>query len=128
MRKILSLVLTLTMLATLFVGFAVPANAAVVEGTAKISITPDVTSILGAEGTAKIIYTITITPPEGKELGAFSFELKAPEGMTLATNKLLAAVANKGGEGYWLNTKELKYAENEDTGEITGIFKKLAIV
>ena len=106
MKRFLSLLLTLTMLTTLFIGFSLPVSAAVLSETATLTIAPDKTEIAGAEGTAEIIYTVKLTPPTGKAVTFAQFTFDVPEGMTLATKKHPAGTANQGKTGgYWLNTK-----------------------
>ena len=121
-KKFLSLLLSIIMLCTVIV---LPAQAKLIEGTAELSITPNITTATAGTDPIDVIYTLRVTPPEGKAVGVFYFYLTAPEGMTLATNKLGAAYANKGGDGYWVATKDLQKKENEDTGETTGIFEKI---
>lgn len=77
----------------------VPANAALVSGTGTLTITPNVTSVPGSDSApAEVIYTIKVTPPTEGPVGEFHFNLKAPDGMTLAD-----AEGEQGKEGYWVN-------------------------
>ena len=77
----------------------VPANAALVSGTGTLTITPNVTSVPGSDSApAEVIYTIKVTPPAEGPVGEFHFNLKAPDGMTLAV-----AEGEQGKEGYWVN-------------------------
>ena len=77
----------------------VPANAALVSGTGTLTITPNVTSVKGsASAPIEVIYTIKVTPPAEGPVGEFHFNLKAPDGMTLAV-----AEGEQGKEGYWVN-------------------------
>ena len=57
-------------------------NTAFAADTATLTIRPDKTHF-NAGDEAKITYTISVAPPEGKEIGVFSFRLQPPEGMTL---------------------------------------------
>ena len=100
---------------------AVPVSAGSAEVVPELKVTASVKEIEQGTGTADVIYTITLDP-HGKEVAAFQFKLKEPEGMTLAKNKLPAAETNQGGDGYWIATKALKYKEDEDTGAKTGYF------
>lgn len=77
MKRIITLVLTL---ATLLV-LTVTACADTIPGTAKLTITPTDTKVSG--DTATVTYSVTVTPPEGKELGVFSVQLQPSDGMTL---------------------------------------------
>lgn len=78
MKRLITLALTLAALLTL----AVTAWADTIPGTAQCTITPTDTKISG--DTATVTYSVTVTPPEGKELGVFSVQLQPSEGMTLA--------------------------------------------
>lgn len=77
MKRIITLVLTLTALLVL----TVTACADTIPGTAKLTITPTDTKVSG--DTATVTYSVTVTPPEGKELGVFSVQLQPSDGMTL---------------------------------------------
>ena len=79
MKRIITLVLTLAALLVL----TVTACADTIPGTAKLTITPTDTKVSG--DTATVTYSVTVTPPEGKELGVFSVQLQPSDGMTLAT-------------------------------------------
>ena len=95
-KRLISLLLTVVMLLSLVV---VPANAALVSGTGTLTITPNVTSVKGSTSApAEVIYTIKVTPPAEGPVGEFHFNLKAPDGMTLAD-----AEGEQGKEGYWVN-------------------------
>ncbi len=95
-KRLISLLLTVVMLLSLMV---VPANAALVSGTGTLTITPNVTSVKGSTSApAEVIYTIKVTPPTEGPVGEFHFNLKAPDGMTLAD-----AEGEQGKEGYWVN-------------------------
>lgn len=63
---------------------AVSAFAATLPGTAKCTITPSDTRVSG--NTATVTYTITVTPPQGQQLGVFSVQLQPSQGLTLATS------------------------------------------
>ena len=111
-KRWLSLLLSITMLLSLV---TVPTQAALVDGTATLTVTPNVTAVKAGSDAVEITYTITLTPPSAeKTVGPFQFTLVAPEGMTLSETKLKSS--EKGGNGYWVNTKELKYNEDEETG------------
>ena len=77
MKRIITLVLTLAALLVL----TVTACADTIPGTAKLTITPTDTKVSG--DTATVTYSVTVTPPEGKELGVFSVQLQPSAGMTL---------------------------------------------
>lgn len=78
MKRIITLVLTLAALLVL----TVTACADTIPGTAKLTITPTDTKVSG--DTATVTYSVTVTPPEGKELGVFSVQLQPSDGMTLS--------------------------------------------
>lgn len=78
MKRIITLVLTLAALLVL----TVTACADTIPGTAKLTITPTDTKVSG--DIATVTYSVTVTPPEGKELGVFSVQLQPSDGMTLA--------------------------------------------
>ena len=63
---------------------AVSAFAATLPGTAKCTITPSDTRVSG--NTVTVTYTITVTPPQGQQLGVFSVQLQPSQGLTLATS------------------------------------------
>lgn len=77
MKRIITLVLSLAALLVL----TVTACADTIPGTAKLTITPTDTKVSG--DTATVTYSVTVTPPEGKELGVFSVQLQPSDGMTL---------------------------------------------
>lgn len=79
MTKRLLLALTTALLLTLL---TITAYAGTIPGTAKLTIAPTETKVSG--DTATVTYSVTVTPPEGKELGVFSVQLQPSEGMTLA--------------------------------------------
>ena len=81
MKRIITLALTLAALLLL----TVTACADTIPGTAKLTITPTDTTVSG--DTATVTYSVTVTPPEGKELGVFSIQLQPSDGMTLAQDK-----------------------------------------
>ena len=62
----------------------VSAYAATIDGTAKLTITPTEPKV--SRDTATVTYELTVTPPEGKELGVFSIQLQPSVGMELAEN------------------------------------------
>lgn len=53
------------------------------EDTATLTITPDKTEVTANGSAVQVKFTITVTPPEGRELGVFSFRLKPSGGVTL---------------------------------------------
>lgn len=53
------------------------------EDTATLTITPDKTEVTADGNAVKVKFTVTVSPPEGKELGVFSFRLKPSGDMTL---------------------------------------------
>ena len=111
-KRLISLLLTVVMLLSLVV---VPANAALVSGTGTLTITPNVTSVPGSDSVPiEVIYTIKVTPPTEGPVGEFHFNLKAPDGMTLAV-----AEGEQGKEGYWVNP-DLNYHK---TYNKNGIFE-----
>lgn len=77
MKRLITLALTLAVLLVL----AVTASADTIPGTATCTITPTETRVDG--DTATVTYSVTVAPPEGKELGVFSVQLQPSEGMTL---------------------------------------------
>lgn len=79
-KKLLALFCAWMMAGTL----SVSACAATIDGTAKLTITPTEPKVSG--DTATVTYELTVTPPEGKELGVFSIQLQPSEGMELAEN------------------------------------------
>lgn len=79
MTKRLLLALTAALLLALL---TVTACAGTIPGTAKLTIVPTETKVSG--DTATVTYSVTVTPPEGKELGVFSVQLQPSDGMTLA--------------------------------------------
>lgn len=64
----------------LLLGTAVTAWA---EDTATLTITPDKTEVTADGSAVQVKFTVTVSPPEGKELGVFSFRLKPSGDMTL---------------------------------------------
>lgn len=76
MRKLICAILSVILL----LGTAVTAWA---EDTATLTITPDKTEVTANGSAVQVKFTITVTPPEGRELGVFSFRLKPSGGMTL---------------------------------------------
>ena len=53
------------------------------EDTATLTITPDKTEVIADGNAVKVKFTVTVSPPEGKELGVFSFRLKPSGDMAL---------------------------------------------
>ena len=85
MRRLsLSIMLCMVLLFSLLV----PVVAA---DTATLTIEPDKTQVTMDGTETKITYTITVTPPTGKEIGVFSFRLKPSGDMTLPQNSKNAA-------------------------------------
>lgn len=78
MKRIITALLTALLLAAL----TVTTCADTIPGTARLTIAPTETKISG--DTATVTYAVTVTPPEGKELGVFSIQLQPSDGMTLA--------------------------------------------
>lgn len=97
MRRFLTIIL---ILAVVFTYSFIPVNAAVIDGNATITVTPSITSVKAGTEPIEVTYTVTVTPPEGKSVGAFQFYLSAPEGMTLATEM---TDEETGIEGYMVN-------------------------
>ena len=79
-KKLLALLCAWVMAGAL----SVSACAATLDGTAKLTITPTDLKVSG--DTATVTYELTVTPPEGKELGVFSIQLQPSEGLELAEN------------------------------------------
>ena len=75
-RKLICAILSVILL----LGTAVTAWA---EDTATLTITPDKTEVTANGSAVQVKFTITVTPPEGRELGVFSFRLKPSGDMTL---------------------------------------------
>lgn len=117
MKRILASLMAVVMLLSLC---TFPAYAA--EDDVTLTVTPSITEATAGTDAINVIYTVTITPKAGVAVGAAAFHFTVPEGMTLAENKLGIALANKGGNGYWIAAKELQLTEDEDTGAETGIF------
>lgn len=105
MKRIITLVLTLAALLAL----TVTACADTIPGTAKLTITPTDTKVSG--DTATVTYSVTVTPPEGKELGVFSVQLQPSDGMTLAKD----FYAN-GKQVITYGDGKLSYSEVKQTG------------
>lgn len=53
------------------------------EDTATLTITPDKTEVTADGNDIQVVFTVTVAPPQGKELGVFSFRLKPSGTMTL---------------------------------------------
>lgn len=114
-RRYLSILLVMTMIFFVTGGFAVPAKGALLPYTATLTITPSQSEIDVTTGSVDVIYTLKVTPPAGQHIGVFSFDLKAPEGMTLSKT----FTDTRDGDGYWLNSS-LSY---HPTFNKTGIFE-----
>lgn len=118
-KRIKSLISLLLTIALVF-SMAMPVSAA---GQPILTVTHNQSeSIQKGDGTVDVVYTITLDP-NGNQVAAFQFTLEAPNGMTLATNKLKNAEENKGGAGYWIAAKALEYDEDEETGIFEAGFK-----
>ncbi len=74
----------LSVFAALLLSLPVTAYAAILPGTAQCTITPTDTKVSG--DTVTVTYSITVTPPEGQELGVFSVQLQPSDGMVLASD------------------------------------------
>lgn len=72
--------MTVCLAVTLLLSTVVCAAAA---DTATLTIKPDRTEITSDGGATKITYTVTVTPPAGKEIGVFSFRLRPSGQMQL---------------------------------------------
>lgn len=110
MKRIITLVLTLAALLVL----TVTACADTIPGTAKLTITPTDTKVSG--DTATVTYSVTVTPPEGKELGVFSVQLQPSDGMTLAKD----FYAN-GKQVITYGDGKLSYSEVKQTGYFAAV-------
>ena len=76
MRKLICAVLSvLLLLGTVATAWA--------EDTATLTITPDKTEVTADGNDIQVVFTVTVAPPQGKELGVFSFRLKPSGTMTL---------------------------------------------
>ena len=117
MKKIIASILAFALLLSTCLLTAFADNERIV-----LTVTPSITESKSDKET-DVVFTIKITPKSGVNVGAFSFTLEPDDGMTLSETKLAAAYKNQGGDGYWVASKDLKFSENEDTGETTGIFK-----
>lgn len=76
MRKLICAVLSVLLL----LGAVATAWA---EDTATLTITPDKTEVTADGNDIQVAFTVTVAPPQGKELGVFSFRLKPSGTMTL---------------------------------------------
>lgn len=109
MKRILALLLSLTMLMSLLI---VPANAA--DEDVVLKITPDKTSINTATA-QDVTYTVSVEVKDSSvKIGGMQFTLDAPSGMTIPT-KLNA-------DNYQINSSELKLAKDEYDNVTGGIF------
>ena len=84
MKRTIKKLLTLFCAWMMAGALSVSACAATIDGTAKLTITPTEPKVSGDMAT--VTYELTVTPPEGKELGVFSIQLQPSEGMELAEN------------------------------------------
>ena len=76
MRKLICAVLSvLLLLGTVATAWA--------EDTATLTITPDKTEVTADGNDIQVVFTVTVAPPQGKELGVFSCRLKPSGTMTL---------------------------------------------
>ena len=73
MKRTIKKLLTLFCAWMMAGALSVSACAATIDGTAKLTITPTEPKVSG--DTATVTYELTVTPPEGKELGVFSIQL-----------------------------------------------------
>lgn len=81
---------------------------------ATLTITPDRTEVTADGGDVQVKFTITVAPPQGRELGVFSFRLKPSGNMTLPNDFKV------NGE------KVITYAQNDLPYDVTtgkGIFR-----
>ena len=105
MRKLFAVLIS----AMLIVCYSVvPVSAATLEGTAALTVTPNITEAEAGSSAVEVTYTIRITPPSGKEIGVCAFSLSTPDGVTLQTAEV---------------NDELKY---EPSANKTGIFASLS--
>lgn len=109
MKRVLSMLLILSMIFTMAFSTA---GAATLEGTATLTITPDKTSIVSTGGDVEVTYTIKITPPEGKAIGAFSFTLGAPDGVTLPSAFKVSGVTKIA----YIDKANMEYNQEEESG------------
>lgn len=84
MKRTIKKLLALLCAGVMAGALSVSACAATLDGTAKLTITP--TDLKTSGDTATVTYELTVTPPEGKELGVFSIQLQPSEGLELAEN------------------------------------------
>lgn len=84
MKRTIKKLLALLCAGVMAGALSVSACAATIDGTAKLTITP--TDLKTSGDTATVTYELTVTPPEGKELGVFSIQLQPSEGLELAEN------------------------------------------
>ena len=109
-KKITALLLAVTMVLSML---TIPVSATEVSESAKLEITPSVTSVDSAGEAIKVVYTITIKPAIGQKIGAIEFTFDVPEGMELSQKSLPKSASNEGGSGYWINKNGLFY-DGED--------------
>lgn len=84
---------------------------ALAADSATLSIVPDQTEITTDGSATKITYTVTVTPPQGQEIGVFSFRLKPSGNMTLPDSFKV-----DGERVISYGSPELEYDQNEGTG------------
>ena len=84
-RKLFTLIMSICLIFTMM---PISAYAAEIEYDAILKVVPDKTSFI-ADGTndVQVEYTISVVPKSGIKIGAISFKLAAPEGMTLGEKK-----------------------------------------
>lgn len=99
---------TIFLIAILLILSIVPMLAA---DSATLSIVPDQTEITTDGSATKITYTVTVTPPQGQEIGVFSFRLKPSGNMTLPDSFKV-----DGERVISYGSPELEYDQNEGTG------------
>lgn len=82
-RKLFTLIMSICLIFTMM---PISTYAAESEYDAILKVVPDKTSFI-ADGTndVQVKYTISVVPKSGIKIGAISFKLAAPEGMTLGT-------------------------------------------
>ena len=109
MKRILALLLSLTMLMSLLI---VPANAAGEDVVLKI--TPDKTSINTATA-QDVTYTVSVEVKDSSvKIGGIQFTLDAPSGMTIPTTL--------NADNFQINSSELKLVKDEYDNVTGGIF------
>lgn len=84
MQRAITCLLSAFFTLLLLLQLPVAAWADILPGTAQCTITPVDTKTSG--DTVTVTYSITVAPPEGKELGVFSVQLQPSDGMVLASD------------------------------------------